>query len=323
MGMQESPQANRPTPVRQYNGTAETAPVSESRGKVPPVTNQELENLRQQTARHPNDNSLQLQLAKRLLEASSSLVDERADQATRRKNRDKFHADALRILRKLSALNYPEGDFFYADCYSRGVLGLQADIKEAFTLYQKAAKGNHAQAAYRVAVCCEIGQDEGGGTKKDAVKAIQWYRRAATLGDVAAMYKMGVILLKGLLNQPRDGREAVSWLNKAAERADRENPHALHELVCLCRAPMHSDCRLYYTKNRVALTGFDTMRYDRANYLCKQQTWVTNSRNFVWARLLNTDFSGVAWTLGRVSSGTARRRCRRNIRVSWHSVVGT
>ena len=44
----------------------------------------------------------------------------------------------------------------------------------------------------------------GGGTKKDPLKAVQWYRRSAALGDVSAQYKMGMILLKGLLGRPID-----------------------------------------------------------------------------------------------------------------------
>ena len=184
---------------------------------------------------------MQFQLAKRLIEAADVLVDERADPGTKKRNRENYYSDALKIIKKLSAISYTEADFYYADCYSRGALGLQSDIKEAFLLYQKAAKANHAQAAYRVAVCCELGQEEGGGTKRDAVKAMQWYRRAATLGDVAAMYKMGVVQLKGLLGQPKDPKDAVNWLKRAAERADKENPHALHELALLHEKPINVD----------------------------------------------------------------------------------
>lgn len=223
--------------MRQYNSPP-TDPVQQSTSSrsgdglhAGSVTPKELESLRQKTVRNPNDSPSQFELAKKLVEASEVLVDQRADPATRKRSHDKYQADALKIIRKLSALSYPEADFYYADCYSRGALGLQNDIKEAFILYQKAAKANHAQAAYRVAVCCELGQEEGGGTKRDPVKAMQWYKRAATLGDVAAMYKLGVIQLKGLLGQPRDVREAMSWLKKAADKADKENPHALHELV--------------------------------------------------------------------------------------------
>ncbi len=90
-------------------------------------------------------------------------------------------------------------------------------------------------------MCCEIGNDEGGGTRKDPLKAIQWYKRAATLGDTPAMYKVGMILLKGLLGQPRNPREAISWLKRAAERADAENPHALHELALLYESAEPND----------------------------------------------------------------------------------
>lgn len=47
------------------------------------------------------------------------------------------------------------------------------------------------------------------------------------------MYKTGMILHKGLLGQPRNDREAIVWLKRAAEQADEENPHALHQLGIL------------------------------------------------------------------------------------------
>jgi TPR repeat protein len=55
------------------------------------------------------------------------------------------------------------------------------------------------------------------------------------------MYKMGMIQLKGLLGQPKSPREAVGWLKRAAERADEENPHALHELGLLYEQPQGPD----------------------------------------------------------------------------------
>jgi TPR repeat protein len=137
-------------------------------------------------------------------------------------------------LKKLNSAGNVDAMFFLADCLGRGLFsGGEPDNKEAFMLYQSAAKQGHPQAAYRTAVCCEIGNEEGGGTRKDPLKAIQWYRRSAALGDTPAMYKVGMILLKGLLGQPRNTREAIVWLKRAAERADAENPHALHELGLL------------------------------------------------------------------------------------------
>lgn len=243
--MQSSPvnQAPKPVPLRQYNSTPTTM-QSSSQTKTPeplrsacnkresvPVTHQELERLKEATTRNPDDQKSQLTLAKKMVEAASVLVDERADPRTRNKSREKYILDAHKIVKKLSNNGYSEATFYLADAYSRGSLGLESDTREAFKLYQSAAKACHAQAAYRVAVCCEIGHEEGGGTSRDAVKAMQWYKRAATLGDTPAMYKMGIISLKGLLGQPKNPKEAVVWLKRAAERADKENPHALHELV--------------------------------------------------------------------------------------------
>ncbi|KAI4261789.1 MAG: hypothetical protein L6R42_003021, partial [Xanthoria sp. 1 TBL-2021] len=253
-GLMSSPPANqpsRPPPVRQYSAGLSSYPQTSSSPKPqisrPPreksepvaVTHEGFERLRQSTRRNPSDNQTQLLLAKKLVEAASVLADDggRADAKTTSKNRERFNSEAYKLVKKLIQNGYPEASFYLGDCYSRGSLGLQTDAKEAFSQYQSAAKAGHAQAAYRVAVCCEMGLEEGGGTKRDALKAMQWYQRAATLGDTPAMYKMGVIQLKGLLGQPKNASAALSWLQRAAKQADEENPHALHELALLYESP--------------------------------------------------------------------------------------
>ena len=200
-----------------------------------PVTYDELERLRQAVKAKPSDQTTQLLLAKKLVEASMILADGggRVDPKTKNRNREKYILEAHKIVKKLVSTHSPEATFYLADCYSSGLLGLEVDPKEAFILYQTAAKAGHAQAAYRVAVCYEMGQEDGGGTRRDPNKAFHWYQRAATLGDTPAMYKLGVIQLKGLLGQQKHPKEALNWLKRAAEQANEENPHALHELVSL------------------------------------------------------------------------------------------
>ncbi|KAF6811962.1 chitin synthase activator [Colletotrichum sojae] len=256
---------DKPAPVRNYSGTpggGPTPPVGpggapppqqqmmapQQTGSTPsfteastPVTQEELERLRQIIKTNPNDQESAMRLAKRLVEAADTLAPHLADPKMRTRAREKYLMDANKILKKLSNAQNPESMFFYADCLGRGLFGLEPDNKEAFTLYQSAAKLGHAAAAYRTAVCCEIGHEEGGGTRKDPLKAIQWYKRAATLGDTPAMYKVGMILLKGLLGQQKNPREAVGWLKRAAERADAENPHALHELGLLYESAAPND----------------------------------------------------------------------------------
>ncbi|KAI9163364.1 Vegetative incompatibility protein [Paramyrothecium foliicola] len=209
--------------------------------KEPPVTSQELEQLRMVIKNNPNDQESALRLARRLVEASEALIPNLPDPKARSRARDRYLVDAHKILKKLSNVQNIEAMFFMADSLGKGLFGAEPDSKEAFTLYQSAAKLGHAGAAYRTAVCCEIGHEDGGGTRKDPLKAIQWYKRAATLGDPPAMYKVGMILLKGLLGQPRNPREAIGWLKRAAERADADNPHALHELGLLYESAQPND----------------------------------------------------------------------------------
>lgn len=243
--------ASKPMPVRNYNGTPVSAPAQAAtpppmrpvqngpkptpvaQQQEPPVTAQELEQLRTIVKTDAQDQKTALRLAKKLIEAADVLAPQFPDPNKRRKERERYLVDAQKILKKLSNADNPEAMFTLADGVGKGLFGAEPNNKEAFTLYQSAAKLGHPAAAYRTAVCCEIGNEEGGGTRKDPLKAMQWYKRAATLGDTPAMYKVGMILLKGLLGQPRNPREAISWLKRASEVADTENPHALHELGLL------------------------------------------------------------------------------------------
>lgn len=247
----------KPAPVRQYNGAsgagagagaAGAAGAGAANGLItpmsgaaapepqgpPPVTREEIEQLQMAVKKKPSDQATQLLLAQKLVEAATVLVDAaHLDSKSKAKAREKYVIDGHKIVKKLSSSGYPDAQFYLADCYGQGALGLEVDNKEAYNLYNTAAKSNHPQAAYRAAVCCEIGQEEGGGTKRDPIKAVQWYRRAASLGDTPAMYKMGMIQVKGLLGQTKNPREGVTWLKRAAEKADEENPHALHELALM------------------------------------------------------------------------------------------
>lgn len=247
------PPNNRPPPVRQYGGVPvqqQQTATTNARGSAAsldkqdaPVTAYDLNILQQTTKGNPQDYKTGLILAKKLVEAASVLSSEggRADAKTAQKNREKYIFDAHKVLKRLVNAGYPDAMFYLADCHGTGTLGLEKDPKEAFNLYQSAAKAGHGPSAYRVAVCCELGAEEGGGTRRDPMKAIQWYRRAASLGDTPAMYKLGMVLLKGLLGQQRNPREALSWLKRAAERADKDNPHALHELGLLYESAAPND----------------------------------------------------------------------------------
>ncbi|KZZ90504.1 Tetratricopeptide-like helical [Moelleriella libera RCEF 2490] len=228
-------QLQRPPPARVGYQPPEAGQVEE------PVSAQQLERLRMAIKNNSNDQESALSLAKKLIEAADVLAPKLPDPKGRSRARERYLVDAHKVLKKLSNAQNQEAMFILADSLGKGLFGNEPDNKEAFTLYQSAAKLGHAAAAYRTAVCCEIGHEDGGGTRRDPLKAMQWYKRAATLGDPPAMYKVGMILLKGLLGQQRNPREAVGWLKRAAERADAENPHALHELGLLYESAQPND----------------------------------------------------------------------------------
>ncbi|KAJ3029397.1 hypothetical protein HDV00_009616 [Rhizophlyctis rosea] len=183
-------------------------------------------------AKRSGDPSVGLEFAKRLIfVAESGELD--PDPRKNKRMQEAYYQEALKWTKKLATNagkpGYPEAQFFLAECYGSGALGLRIDYESAFKLYEKASKQAHPAATYRTAVCYEVGA----GTSRSSSRAMQYYRKAAALGDTAAMYKLGKILIEGLMGQERNAREGVSWLNRAARQADESTPHALHELGLL------------------------------------------------------------------------------------------
>lgn len=198
--------------------------------RAPPYTKEYVDDYRQRIKADP-DPEAHFAYAKYLIEVAKKIGAGSPDQRAVRKYRDTLIAESLKVMRRLATQGdtFPDAQFFLANCYGTGMLGLQVDHERAYHLYLQAAKQNHAAASYRVAVCNEIGA----GTRREPPRAFAFYRKAASLGDTAAMYKLGIILLNGTLGQHKNPREAIGWLRRAAEQADEENPHALHELGML------------------------------------------------------------------------------------------
>ena len=197
---------------------------------APPYTREYVDDYRHRIKGDP-DPEAHFAYAKYLIEAAKKIGANSPDQRSVRKYRDTLIAESLKVVRRLATQGnaYADAQFFLANCHGTGMLGLQVDHERAYHLYLQAAKQNHPAASYRVAVCNEIGA----GTRREHPRAFAFYRKAASLGDTAAMYKLGMILLTGALGQQKNPREAIGWLRRAAEQADEENPHALHELGML------------------------------------------------------------------------------------------
>ena len=201
---------------------------------TPPYTKEYIEQYRQRIKGDP-DPEAHFLYAKYLIDAAKKIRSGAPDQRAAKKYSEVLLQESLKVIKRLATQGevYHEAQFFLANCHGTGALGLQVDHERAYHLYLQAAKQNHAAASYRVAVCNEIGA----GTRKEPQRAAAFYRKAASLGDTPAMYKLGMILLQGSLEQQKNPREAITWLKRAAEQADEDNPHALHELGLLHEQP--------------------------------------------------------------------------------------
>lgn len=83
--------------------------------------------------------------------------------------------------------------------------------RRAFLLFGRAARLGHESAANNLGVM----YSDGKGTKRDALKAIYWYRKAARKGDIAAISNLGIEY--ALLG---NRMKALTWLGRAARRGD-------------------------------------------------------------------------------------------------------
>lgn len=228
-----------PRPSLQRSGTTASVTLRTQKTKAidlsaPPYTKAYIDEYRQRIKDDP-DPEAHFKYAKYLIDAARKIGADAKDQRSVKRYRDSLIQESLKVVRRLATQGqaYDEAQFFLANCHGTGMLGLQVDHERAYHLYLQAAKQNHAAACYRVAVCNEIGA----GTRREPQRAAAFYRKAASLGDTAAMYKLGVILLRGSLGEQPMPRDAIAWLKRAAEQADEENPHALHELAMLYENP--------------------------------------------------------------------------------------
>ncbi len=142
--------------------------------------------------------------------------------------------EALNLVKRLGTagpggVRFPlaEAQFMLAEFLGKGMYNLKTNMGKSFNLYLQASKQNHIEAVYRVAICYEVGL----GTKQDNHRAVQFYRKAASLGHSLGMHKISLTLLYGKLGQKTNLKEGISWLKRAANNADAHHPEALHDLA--------------------------------------------------------------------------------------------
>ena len=99
-------------------------------------------------------------------------------------------------------------------CMEQG-LGVEADPRQAFWLYQQAVEMGSLSAVCNLGVCYE----QGIGTTSDQKKAVELFRRAAEHGSSRGQRLLARCLEQGL-GLPQDQKAALEWLRTSALQGD-------------------------------------------------------------------------------------------------------
>jgi TPR repeat protein len=144
-------------------------------------------------------------------------------------SRKELLKEAREILERVQS-KLPQAQYYLADAYSSGLFNKGKEENEkAFPLFVAASKHGHAEAGYRAALCYEFGW----GCRRDPLKAVQFFRHAASKSHPGAMTRLGIACLHSDLGLQGHYREGLKWLKRATEIADEQYPSAPYELGLL------------------------------------------------------------------------------------------
>ncbi|SCV01330.1 LANO_0F11254g1_1 [Lachancea nothofagi CBS 11611] len=156
-----------------------------------------------------------------------------ANGVTQEDMRKQFLKEAQTYLKKLSVKGYSDAQYLLADAYSSGAFG-KVNNRDAFVLFQSAAKHGHVESAFRTAHCFE----EGLGTTCDSRRAVEFLKFAASRNHPSAMYKLGLFSFYGRMGLSHDvntKQNGIKWLSRAAARANELTNAAPYELAKIYR----------------------------------------------------------------------------------------
>lgn len=172
------------------------------------------------------------EFAQYMLQTALTMNPDTSESATReeeQKMREIFLKESKHYLKKLSVKGYADAQYLLGDAYSSGAFG-KVDNKEAFTLFQSAAKHGHIESAYRTAHCFE----EGIGVTSDSRKALNFLKFAASRNHPSAMFKLGIYSFYGKMGLPNNvntKQNGIKWLSRASARANELIAAAPYELA--------------------------------------------------------------------------------------------
>lgn len=177
-----------------------------------------------------NDPKVLFQYAQYMLQTALT-IDTASDTANEEEAQLKkqFLKEAIHYLKKLSDKGYTDAQYLLGDAYSSGALG-KVENREAFNLFQIAAKHGHIESAYRTSYCYE----EGLGVSRDSRRAIEFLKFAASKNHPASMYKLGIYSFYSRMGLPDNinvKKNGIQWLTRAVTKANELTNGAPYELA--------------------------------------------------------------------------------------------
>ncbi|KAI8929376.1 hypothetical protein BC831DRAFT_444197 [Entophlyctis helioformis] len=139
----------------------------------------------------------------------------------------------LSSLRKLGAAD-TESMFLFGHALEFGIDGCRPEpfkprLSDAYRAYLWAAKREHPEAMYRVAVMSERGR----GTSVSNAKAIQYLRKASVKHHPGAMHRLGMCLIRGELGLSPRLRDGITWLRMSCRFATPQYCDGLYDYAKL------------------------------------------------------------------------------------------
>jgi hypothetical protein len=132
------------------------------------------------------------------------------------------YAAAQAAWQKGADANDPRSEYSLGYLAQFGLAG-GTDLAAAKSWYEKAAGNNSADAYYALGLMYETGQ----AGEKDLARAFDLYHKAVAAGPQPdAEYAIGRMLLRGR-GVPRNAKESVTWLKKAAQHGNPAGQYML------------------------------------------------------------------------------------------------
>ena len=127
-----------------------------------------------------------------------------------------YNVEAVKWYGKAAGNGHGEAAFYLGNLYAAGSIELKQDYELALNWYRKADSLGNIDALNNLGYL----HDEGLGTRRDRVKARDYYTRAAEAGHAGAQMNLSAYYFEGLGGLKKNLGTALAWARKAADQGE-------------------------------------------------------------------------------------------------------